>query len=393
MHFAFRFDQNRLSTHHVWVLEEPVLRSLAQLSRVRSLHVLVSMGLLPSKRFQDGQLVPGLPDQLLGQRAGVWSTLTIEELAQALQMPRLAVATLEGLSIQQATEIGRVLRGQAVENYLGALRVLAADELHWAMYGRLPNMYRVVGDELRVLHTQFAVAADDERDHVQLQHWRESHIFRTVTWENTGVKDSIFDPWYGAEHARTMGELEELLIEQVNEIPNEMLLRAAALDPRLIESLHAALRGYAQRRNAEDLALAAFSCRRFMERLADALFPPREELVGGRDVSAKNYRNRLWAYVKQALPSATEQRLTLATLDDVDQRIKRLVDLANKGIHVSNVSIEDAEMRRLLLGLTTLAFDLLTLMPPPGAQPLGPYERNIADMSRRLLSRTQDAGE
>lgn len=244
-----------------------------------------------------------------------------------------------------------------------------------------------------MLHTQFDVDADDERDHVQLQHWRESRIFRTVTWENTGVKDSIFDPWYGADHARTMGELEELLIAQVNEIPNEMLLRAAALDPRLIESLHAVLRGYAQHRNTEDLAVVAYSCRRFMERLADALFSPREEPIDGRDVSAKNYRNRLWAYVRQALPSATEQRLALATLDDIEQRIKRLVDLTNKGLHVSNVSVEDAEIRRLLLGLTTLAFDLLTLMPPPVAQPLGPYERNIADMSRRLLNRTKDAGE
>lgn len=127
-----------------------------------------------------------------------------------------------------------------------------------------------------------------------------------------------------------------------------------------------------------------------MERLADALFPPHEELVGGRDVSAKNYRNRLWAYVKQALPSATGQRLALATLDDIDQRIKRLVELASKGLHAS---VGDAEMRRLLLGLTTLAFDLLTLIPPPGVQPLGPYERNISDMSRRLLNRAKDADE
>lgn len=111
-----------------------MLRSLAKLSRVRSLHVLVSMSLLPSERFQDGQLDPDLPDQPLCQRAGIWSTLTIEELAQALQIPRLAVATLEGLSIQQATEIDRVLREQAGDGYLGALRVLTADELHWAMY-------------------------------------------------------------------------------------------------------------------------------------------------------------------------------------------------------------------------------------------------------------------
>jgi hypothetical protein len=56
----------------------------------------------------------------------------------------------------------------------------------------------------------------------------------------------------------------------------------AVLDPRIAETLHAALDLFEAHRTGEQLAQVALACRRVLERLADALYPPRAETVGGR---------------------------------------------------------------------------------------------------------------
>ena len=62
-----------------------------------------------------------------------------------------------------------------------------------------------------------------------------------------------------------------------------------------------------------EIAQVSLSCRRFLENLANALYPPRSEKVKGREVGAAAYRNRLWAYVEERL--------------DISEQVKSLVQV------------------------------------------------------------------
>jgi hypothetical protein len=118
-----------------------------------------------------------------------------------------------------------------------------------------------------------------------------------------------------------------------------------------------------------------------LERLSDALYHARSELVDGRDVSQKKYRNRLWAYVKQQLPSDTDSAVILNSLTDVGNRIDALDAAANKGLH-SMTTV--AATHRLLVNLTMLTFDLLALngIDAPASSA---YEREQIDAMRAML--------
>lgn len=63
-------------------------------------------------------------------------------------------------------------------------------------------------------------------------------------------------------------------------IITEITLRARQSDPRLLEALDAALMTLQDRQGRESLAQAALSCRRFLERLADVVFPPQTTKEG-----------------------------------------------------------------------------------------------------------------
>ncbi len=131
---------------------------------------------------------------------------------------------------------------------------------------------------------------------------------------------------------------------------------------------------------SEDLAYASLSCRRILENLADVVYPPRKELVGGRRVTKKEYRNRLWAYISDCL-SGSEKELLLAELNDIGGRVDKIDALANKGIH-DKVSLSEA--RRLLLGEVILLYDLLTLAPPPRKSIVLPDEKILMELTQGM---------
>jgi hypothetical protein len=132
------------------------------------------------------------------------------------------------------------------------------------------------------------------------------------------------------------------------------------------------------------------SCRRFIERLANALYPPRDEPVGGRNLGPQEYRNRLWAYVDEKL-SGTNRDFVLASLEDVGRRIDRLDSLANRGLHVSEVTA--AEVQRLLIGMVTLTHDILTLEPPPTIARSEPYEEGVRRLFEEALRQSDELDE
>jgi hypothetical protein len=174
----------------------------------------------------------------------------------------------------------------------------------------------------------------------------------------------------------------------MSSVIDQILLRSAALDPRIAETLHAALDLFEAHRTGEQLAQVALACRRVLERLADALYPPRAETVDGRQVGKTQYQNRLWAYVNQQLTdSTTNKNLLQASLADIGNRIDSLENLANKGLHAE---VDAAEVQRLLVGLTALTYDLLMLGPVPTSTSEEPYRDSIIRMLRMIVGGNEE---
>lgn len=75
----------------------------------------------------------------------------------------------------------------------------------------------------------------------------------------------------------------------------------------------------------------------------------------------------------------------MANIEDLGNRIDRLDNLSNKGLH-SEVSTSD--VNRLLLSLLVVAHDLLTLSPPGGTFRYDPYEKRIRQIVKSDLLRS-----
>ncbi|QIQ04488.1 hypothetical protein [Streptomyces liangshanensis] len=310
---------------------------------------------------------------LLGERWEVWSTFSVPELTEKARNTRIAGITIDSLTPTDARAMHGRLRD--ADWYLGAVEIIPSMPLHMAVFlNSMPTRFRIFEDSLYVFHRQWETECDDSRDHGEFKEWKASGIFANVQWEDSGVRETIFDPFQEVEDFQRLGELDELILGQFSSALGETLIRCADADPNLMERLHGALKAFENHESSEGLAHVSLSCRRFTEKLADCLYPPRDEKVNDRKVGKAEYRNRLWAYIAENVTSDTTRQLLMANIADLGNRIDRLDNLSNKGLH-SEVSTSD--VNRLLLSLIVVAHDLLTLSPPAGTFRYDPYEKFI----------------
>jgi len=293
----------------------------------------------------------------------------------------IAAFVVRGLLAKDSRAIHASLQGSSL-GYLGAIQVQPG-EISWLLYdSSLPPVYRIVGNQLRLMYRNYEVKVEDDRDHGDFQQWKESGLFDHVSWEDTGLQGTFFDPYDNPDHARMTGESEELVSDQMARIVDEIILRVAQLDPRLVRQINGALKAFDTLDTGDSLAHVSVSCRRLLERLADALFPACKEKIDGRKVGQAEYRNRLWAYINKSIKSHTQRDVLLSTLEDVGRRVDSLGAVANKGLHAD---LSPTEVQRLLIGLLTLIYDILTLTAPLATVPEAPYAEYASDFARELL--------
>jgi hypothetical protein len=114
--------------------------------------------------------------------------------------------------------------------------------------------------------------------------------------------------------------------------------------------------------NPEDWSNAVHSCRRVLEDLADALFPPSDE-VRTRDgkqikLGKENYINRLVAFVEDRSGSQRFSELVGSHLDFLGDRLDAVIKAAQKGSHAT---VEREEADRYVVYTYLLIGDLLSL--------------------------------
>ena len=79
-----------------------------------------------------------------------------------------------------------------------------------------------------------------------------------------------------------------------------------------------------------------------------------------------------------------ERKLVVVQLEDIDWRMHRVNDLANKGLH-DNISRSD--LQRLLIALVVVTYDLLSLAPPPLQVPMTPHSAEIDKFAEGMIQR------
>jgi len=222
--------------------------------------------------------------------------------------------------------------------------------------------------------SQFFNLGDNEDPDNAIKQMFEKQGF-SVCYEDIGARRTIFDNFDGIEHFRRVAffrtifsEIDGLTADHASSITFSL----EELHPRLFDVLAAAARALRSAETEEDLAQAALSGRRLLEKLADYLYPPRDTLVKGKKVGKAEYRNRLWAYVEQTI-------LEIGLLDDgrkikLGKEADRLVELFNGGLHAGATRQKvEGGFRDLVVWLA----DLIELSP---AHTRKPYLAYLAEM-------------
>jgi hypothetical protein len=119
--------------------------------------------------------------------------------------------------------------------------------------------------------------------------------------------------------------------------------------------------------NPEDWSNAVHSCRRILQGLADAVFPPTEEeryreSAGKRfpvKLGRDNYINRLMAFVEDTSSSDRFQEIVGSNLAFMGDRLDALFKAAQKGSHATIISKEEAD--RYVVYTYLLVGDVLAL--------------------------------
>ncbi|MEU6158791.1 hypothetical protein [Streptomyces sp. NPDC047130] len=318
---------------------------------------------------------------VLGEQWAVWNTFLGPDLVEHIVTYDIAGMVVESLNPADARAMHIRLKDH--EWYLGAVQVRPEIPEHWMVFLKsIPSRFRIFEDSLYLFYRGYELELEDTRDHVECREWEDSRIFSAVHWEDSGARETIFDPYDNIHYFRSLGEVDELLNGQFSSALSETLMRCSDMDPNLTQRLHAALKAFENHETAEELAHVSVSCRRFTEKLADCLYPPRKEKVNDRKVGQAEYRNRLWAYIAENVDSDTARQLLLANFEDLGKRIDRLDSLSNKGVH-SDISSSD--VNRLLLSLLVVTHDLVSLRPPGGVFSYKPYETEIRTFMDKVL--------
>jgi hypothetical protein len=114
--------------------------------------------------------------------------------------------------------------------------------------------------------------------------------------------------------------------------------------------------------NPEDWANAVHSCRRLLQDVADALFPPTEPRKRhGKEIQLgpDNYINRLVCYIEDQCSSGRFTEIVGSTLSYIGERLDAVFKAAQKGSHAEIATREEAE-RYVIYTFLTVS-DILSL--------------------------------
>lgn len=320
-------------------------------------------------------LTYGKPPELLHRTYFVHtrSNFIGERLQATFNVSTVYALTFENITAEIAIKLHEKLKDDNA--YLGFLEVDYAYGPHLALFRNYMILkYRVQGQICRVF---YSMSEDDSKDEYELEMLKNLN-FIDVDWEDKGAHKTIFDDYDTIEHFEQVKGFKDAVtpfLEGGADDASELAMVLEDLSPKLFNSLGSAVMALKRARHEEDVAQAAISGRRYLEKLADALFPACDQLHRGHKVGKKEYRNRIWAYVADNVSNAERVKKVGAEID-------RLVEEFNAGLH------GDRDKDRMLLALSataSLTAVLLALNPSQARKPYYAFEKQIIDFMKKIF--------
>jgi hypothetical protein len=302
-----------------------------------------------------------------------WRQLHDERLQRTFVRSVVFAMVFENMPRQLAEELHAVMSPEP--GYLGAVEVNFEFGPHLARY-RVPEKYRLSGTYCRAF---VSMGEDDGKDEDDLEEMRRLG-YVDVDWEDRGAHQTIFDDFDTPRHFERVAAFRRAIFPLLpggEDAAFELVMVLSDLNPKLFNALGSAVERLMSAETEEEVAQAALSGRRYMEQLADVLFPARKAKRNGRSVGKAAYRNRLWAFVEDNVAGDTVRREALG------REIDRLVEELNGGLH------SDKPQERVLKAFADaaqLTTELLALNPEEVRKPYYAFNDRIVEFLRESIS-------
>jgi hypothetical protein len=311
--------------------------------------------------------------------SGTWSLMIDDRLRATFRKATVYALTFENMTETIAKELHAALDSE--ESYLGLMEVDYTYGPHLALFrNSMITLYRIEGSVGRVF---YSMGDKEDLDGQQLVAMARLG-YTDVGWEDRGAHGTIFDDYDTLEHFERVAAFRDAVTPLLlggSDSAYELVMVLEDLSPQLFNVLGAAIAALERAQNEEEVAQAALSGRRYMEKLADVLFPAREDLYQGRQVGREQYRNRIWAFVGDNYAGEPEQLAALG--GEVDRLVKEF----NRGLHGDE---EKSRIYKALADVGALTAALLALNPADGRKPYFAHQRKIVELMTEPVLRHGD---
>lgn len=300
------------------------------------------------------------------------------QVAEAGRRVGIAVFFLAGVPDERISAVSGAVEG--IRGVVGC-SVVGVDErrLLFHLEHTLPPAFRLVGRNLRVLHYSRHLLGGDDLDHYEREAagFRESHLFGDVALEDTGLEGTVFDDLNDGDAFLRRVDLATWAPSAWRS--ESVCVWLTSVDPELKDTLYAAAERARTATIGEQAAQAALSLRRYLERLANALFPAREELYEGMDVGADKWKNRLRAALIERNGAAPPDQL-----DRLVQWLREIQRNMDEGVH-RHPAIDPADASSMLADVLTFSDAVRAQCPPVLAAPTAPYSDTVLRTTRKIV--------
>lgn len=311
-----------------------------------------------------------------------WRLLHDERLQTAFMHSVIFGMVFENMPCTLAEEVHSAISGNPA--YLGAASVHHEFGPHLALYrNRLPEKYRLKGTSCRAF---FSMGEEDGKDEYDLEEMRRLGYI-DVGWEDRGAHGTIFDDFDTPKHFERIAIFRKAISSHLlggEDAAYELVMVLEDLNPKLFVALGAAIVRLLDAETEEEVAQAALSGRRYMEQLADVLFPPIDVKRNGRLLGKAAYKNRLWAFVEDNIGNDISQ------LDKLGSAIDSLVDELNGGLHGDKPR---ARILKAFANAAQLTAELLALNPEAVRKPYYAFQGRILEFFRENVGRREGSIE
>lgn len=305
-----------------------------------------------------------------------WQMVEEERLLDGF--PTVFGMVFENMPRALAAELHQALI--AHKGYLGATSIHLEFGPHLGLYRRsLILQYRLHGTRLRSV---YSMGDEDGCDNYELEAMRRLG-YSDVGFEDSGASRTILDDFDTPRHFERVAAFRNLLLGTLaggEDEAYQLTMMLEDLSPKLFNALGAAAERLGNADNEEDVAQVALSGRRYMEQLADALFPPRETAFGDRKLDKPSYKNRLWAFVEGHTSNDPNRR------KEIGNEIDRVVKELNGGLHADQTKERVAQS---ICDAAVLTATLFALNPEVIRNGYLAYTESLVAFARQLISQNE----